>query len=739
MLKVVQSLCRQSLPDSLSKPKWRCFMKHIFPFLCFCIPLSLNISFSQTNFFQQSSGPYGGWVQSLAVTPDGKIYAGTYLGGLFRSADNGNTWTVTGLNGLTNPDIQDIAINAFGNIFVGTTRGIFKSSDNGVNWISISTGFPNNTGIRKLLTTSQGNIFAATDFGIFKSTDNGSTWNALNNGLQTTNVYAITINSGIMFAGTSRGVYKSTNNGDSWSLTGPSNIQVMTLTVNSNGVVFAGTSGMGYIYRTTNNGDNWNFNNGFPSWSIVYDLVSSSSGELYVATDKGVYKSVDTGLNWNLSSSGMSSFGFIQCLAVLSSSSLIAGSYGNGIFLSTNSGTNWISSNTELSGTLISSLTSDSQNYIYAGTQNGRVYKSTDTGLSWVSTGFDETSTYGLTVNSLAVNSSNVFAGGNEKIYRSTDSGITWSFFTLPNNASPVYSLKINSQNMLFAGTFSKGVFRSTDNGLTWNEVNNGLNNKIFSMAINNSDHVFAGGANGLYRSTDNGNNWIKLVITPNDTIVDAILTTSWNDIFVSARTNFNSTGNSSKIFRSSNNGDSWTQVDAGLNIGTGSFAEDKNKNIFFSTSNSVYQSKDRGNTFTQVSNGLVNQGFEDIISANGYLFIGTFGRGVLRSITPTTSVERLSETVPEKFSLMQNYPNPFNPSTTIEFSIPKTSIVSLKIYNVLGKIVSTLIENESLREGSYKIKWEASKYPSGVYFYRLTAFSENNIIGESRKMILVK
>ena len=97
------------------------------------------------------------------------------------------------------------------------------------------------------------------------------------------------------------------------------------------------------------------------------------------------------------------------------------------------------------------------------------------------------------------------------------------------------------------------------------------------------------------------------------------------------------------------------------------------------------------------------------------------------------TSVER-TKGMPLSFSLFQNYPNPFNPSTTIRFTIPKASEVNLTIYNLLGQKVITLI-NKELEIGTYNIRFDGSKYSSGVYFYTLKA--DNYLI--TKKMILLK
>ncbi|MFW9928527.1 MAG: T9SS type A sorting domain-containing protein, partial [Candidatus Thorarchaeota archaeon] len=97
------------------------------------------------------------------------------------------------------------------------------------------------------------------------------------------------------------------------------------------------------------------------------------------------------------------------------------------------------------------------------------------------------------------------------------------------------------------------------------------------------------------------------------------------------------------------------------------------------------------------------------------------------------TSIKK-DEVKNNSFSLLQNYPNPFNPATTITYSLSKNSFVTLKIYDLLGREVTTLV-NEEKHSGNYKITWNAQNFPSGVYFYKITAseFSKVN------KMILLK
>ncbi len=96
--------------------------------------------------------------------------------------------------------------------------------------------------------------------------------------------------------------------------------------------------------------------------------------------------------------------------------------------------------------------------------------------------------------------------------------------------------------------------------------------------------------------------------------------------------------------------------------------------------------------------------------------------------------IENISTDIPKTFSLYQNYPNPFNPVTKIRFDIPKSDFISLKIFDVLGREVWQLV-NEQLEPGTYEVDWNAENYPSGIYYYiiKTTAFSQ------TKKMVLIK
>lgn len=110
------------------------------------------------------------------------------------------------------------------------------------------------------------------------------------------------------------------------------------------------------------------------------------------------------------------------------------------------------------------------------------------------------------------------------------------------------------------------------------------------------------------------------------------------------------------------------------------------------------------------------------------------FGWGIRLNGLSTVGIQQTTSNIPERFELSQNYPNPFNPSTAINFALPKSSLVKLKVYDIVGREVATLV-NEELSPGAYEYTFDGSQLTSGVYFYRIEADGFTEI----KKMMLVK
>ena len=128
------------------------------------------------------------------------------------------------------------------------------------------------------------------------------------------------------------------------------------------------------------------------------------------------------------------------------------------------------------------------------------------------------------------------------------------------------------------------------------------------------------------------------------------------------------------------------------------------------------------------------------------YTLRGCLINGIVFGDTTFTGINTISAKIPNSFSLSQNYPNPFNPSTKIKFDTPLSpprrvessteegKYVQLIIYDILGREVATII-NETLQPGTYEVEWNASNYPSGVYFYTLISGNYK----DTRKMVLLR
>jgi len=201
-----------------------------------------------------NSGLTFSYIWALAINAGGDIFAGTSGGGVFRSSNNGDSWTEV-TNDLTTTDVKALAINASGDIFAGTWAaggGVFRSSDNGDSWTKVVNGLTYKTVVALAIDTS-GDIFAGTwAAGVFRSSDNGDSWTQINSGLTNTDVRALAINTyGDIFAGTEGGgAFRFSENGDSWTQIndGLTSTYIMALAINASGDIFAGTYGGG-VFR----------------------------------------------------------------------------------------------------------------------------------------------------------------------------------------------------------------------------------------------------------------------------------------------------------------------------------------------------------------------------------------------------------------------------------------------------------------------------------------------------------
>lgn len=369
----------------------------------------------------------------------------------------------------------------------------------------------------------------------------------------------------------------------------------------------------------------------------------------------------------------------VRSLAV-SGANLFAGTYINGVFLTQNSGTNWTSVN---SGLTI------------------------------------------LYITSFAVLGTNLFAGTYYGVFLTTDNGTTWSEANSPY--SYFLSFAVVGTN-LFAGTDGAGVFLSFDNGRNWTKVNTGLINPyVFSLAPGLSGNLFAGTNDGVYLSTDNGTSW---------TAVNTDMRYTQVNTLAASGTNLFAGTHGQGVFLSTNNGTSWNAVNTGLTYPyIGSLAVSDTKLFAGTLGGGVFLSTDNGTIWTAVNTGLTFLDIPTLAISGSNLFAGTTDGGVWRRpLSEMTTAELSLNNTVLHFELAQNYPNPFNPTTTISFSLPSKSFVSLKVFDALGREVSIIL-SEQLPAGIYSRQWNAERFPSGMYFYRL----QSGIFSETKKLLLLR
>jgi photosystem II stability/assembly factor-like uncharacterized protein len=509
--------------------------------------------------------------------------------------------------------------------------------------------------------------------------------------------------------------------------------------------------------------------------------------------DQGIYKTTNTGTNWNQINNGLLDIQ-VQAVAICKNSSqiLYAGtSYGTneGVYKSTDGGVSWskfINGITEPAGTIgIQALLvhPTNPNVVYAAVFNGLadavngLYKTTDGGANW----FTIINGIGAIKNFLCLAMSptdpnTLFAGssfsvasstGPSAIYKSTDAGATWVLSssglpTDPTEINPIRTLNVSSANpnIVIAGLFVNtatllgGFYKSTDAGATWVQKNNGLpivqGRLLRSAAIrpgfDNQFYLGLDGATpiGVWATTDGGDNWFDFnggTMLNTYTIRALVFNPTGNHTLFAGRAS--ATANLGGVYEYT-----FSTVPVELvSFSAEVFSGDVNLSWITATeiNNYGFQIERRNIESTEWSNiGFVNgsgsttetqhYSYTDNSVPVGKYFYRLKQLDYSGNFEYSNEVEVSILEVLNDFTLNQNYPNPFNPSTRISFSIPQSGFTSLKIYDLLGNEVANILEGE-LSAGNYELQFNGSNLSSGIYFYSLTSGE----FSKTMKMILSK
>lgn len=382
----------------------------------------------------------------------------------------------------------------------------------------------------------------------------------------------------------------------------------------------------------------------------------------------------------------------------------------------------WAPSNNGLGDQSVGALFADDDS-LYAGTITG-VYKSTNSGASWSSSSIGLPSVTNFF--SIVRSGNYLVAGGDAAgIWRSSNNGASWVQTTtgvLTNEYT--YALSTNGNTVYAAFGFPSSVGISTDNGATWTKYTNGISSTYtMTGAVNKAGTLFAAhGILGVFRSTNSGASWEPANSGVSATFKNALLA-SGNNIVL---------GGTNGLYFSSNNGDSWEHPTAGVSV----YGMSRIGSTLYAVGPEIHKSTDDGQTWLAVDITDLPGSIQNTLQiAGAYAFVNYFGIGVYRRpVSELTTDVTGTPGLPMSAALSQNYPNPFNPSTTIHYQLAVSNFVSLKVYNILGEEMQTLV-NEKMEAGEHRVTFNATGLPGGVYIYRIQSGS----FTDSHKMLLLK
>ncbi|HEX2788107.1 MAG TPA: T9SS type A sorting domain-containing protein [Ignavibacteria bacterium] len=346
--------------------------------------------------------------------------------------------------------------------------------------------------------------------------------------------------------------------------------------------------------------------------------------------------------------------------------------------------------------------------------------------------------------------------GGNASFYKTTNGGTTWTLVASTGGTLAFFNGITFSKLMPSFGIAQSDpptgsgqpyyVSKTTDGGTTWTLTNPPgitgeasaansivvLDNMWYGFGLNASSRV--------YFTTNGGTNWTIGTLGIAGTFVSGFAMSDNKTLGIAA-----TQSSLPSIARTTNGGTTWATV----NVGTGftgycttKWIEGTNTCYIScdgagATGGAIKKSTDGGATWTTMTTGGITG-----VQHMEFTRIGTVVYGyavtslgtVLKLVDNVTGIEPINNLIPSQYKLGQNYPNPFNPSTTIEFSIPISGNVSLKVYDALGKEVASILDGYRTA-GNYSEQFIGTELTSGVYYYQLISGDYK----QTKKFMLVK
>jgi photosystem II stability/assembly factor-like uncharacterized protein len=311
-------------------------------------------------------------------------------------------------------------------------------------------------------------------------------------------------------------------------------------------------------------------------------------------------------------------------------------------------------------------------------------------------------------------------------MWRSSNDGNQWTQMNATGVIGTMYSM-LRHGAFLFAGG-NLGIARSSDSGVSWTSIGNGMpRSEAYSMTQHGMFIFFGNDFGEIYRSSDDGNSWTRVDSLGYDgsATVGSMAVIGNNVLAATSHRG---------IFRSTDDGITWDSSDVGLSQRSVPALLVQGGLVFAGVNAGLFMSIDSGRSWLLANPGLT----WDVISLavlDSTLFAGVSQQGIWRC--PLSELAVLS--VPNGNSantndLEPNYPNPFSKSTNIAFHIKNTSPVTIQIIDAAGR-VTTVFESNTMGSGRHEFTWDASNFQSGVYLCVL------NVSGEIRtsKILLLR
>jgi|CZKP01.1.fsa_nt_gi photosystem II stability/assembly factor-like uncharacterized protein len=515
---------------------------------------------------------------------------------------------------------------------------LFYSSLN-AQWIK--TGF-NSTGVTSIV-SKEGNLFVSTwGSAIYGSTDGGATWTADTDGLgywfYTSYVYALAVvrssdNSGAtnLFAGMEEGgIWRSSNDGASWTWVYPlgklGEHDMNFVALGSAGsTILAGVAqtGLNGVYRSVNDGGTWTVcNAGFQTAAdsnvrCFTSITVGSSTYFYVGTDGGLFISTSDGTSWTRISSGLPSGTITAVVATPPSGgntdiNLFVGVGYSGLYHSTDNGSSWTAAMNGLPTTgtpyidalVASPVPSGTTSNIFA--SNGNVYVSTNNGAMWWNTDWP------LSIASTAVCfgiNGDILLGGGYGIWKySTAFDSDW-VVQQSGTSDTLWSVKAVDNNVVWVGGTNGGIFRSTNGGSAWTSVGGGIigSDIVYAIEALDANTAFAStttiGQSGpsstrIFKTTNGGGSWSQVFSQTNGLIGGIQMQSTLQGYAMGSPVNEKWT-----ILKTTDAGTTWNHLatepaQVGTESGLLSFQLLGNTLWFGSSSGAVYRSTDLGATW---------------------------------------------------------------------------------------------------------------------------------------------